>query len=139
MTPESVALVQSSFREVAFNAALVADIFYDRLFATAPDVRPLFPAEMGDQKRKLVQMLAVAVNGLGRPDEIVPAVQALGRRHGGYGVEPRHYAVVGDALIWTLGRGLGEEFTPETRDAWVEAFGLLSGVMIAAQREAEPA
>jgi hemoglobin-like flavoprotein len=31
-------------------------------------------------------------------DQIVPAVQALGRRHAGYGVREPHYATVGRGL-----------------------------------------
>jgi hemoglobin-like flavoprotein len=84
-------------------------------------------------------MLAIAVNGLTRLDEIVPAVQDLGRRHGRYKVEPAHYDAVGAALLFTLGQGLGEGFTPEMEAAWAETYGLLAGVMIAAQAETVPA
>ena len=114
----------------------MADIFYDKLFEIAPQVRPLFPEDMTDQKKKLMQMLAIAVNGLTNLDGIVGAVQDLGRRHNGYDVTPEHYAYVGEALIFTLGKGLGDDFTPETKDAWVETYGILSSVMIDAQKEA---
>jgi hemoglobin-like flavoprotein len=137
MTPHSVALVQASFRKVVPIAGLASDLFYDRLFATAPEVRALFPDDLSDQKKKLIQMLAVAVNSLGNLDMIVPAARDLGRRHGGYGVTPAHYSTVGAALIWTLRHGLGEAFTPEVEAAWAETYGLLSGVMIDAQEMEE--
>lgn len=136
MTPEKIALVQGSFKKVAPIAGPAADIFYDKLFEIAPQVRPLFPEDMTDQKKKLMQMLAIAVNGLTNLDGIVGAVQDLGRRHNGYDVTPEHYAYVGEALIFTLGKGLGDDFTPETKDAWVETYGILSSVMIDAQKEA---
>lgn len=136
MTPEKIELVQSSFRKVVPIADAAADIFYDRLFETAPQVRPLFPDDMTEQKKKLMQMLAIAVNGLTKLDEILPAVKELGARHNGYDVTEEHYEFVGAALIYTLGKGLGEEFTPDVQDAWVETYGALSGVMIAAQKEA---
>ncbi|WP_238367221.1 globin family protein [Mesobacterium pallidum] len=117
-------------------AGPAADIFYDRLFEIAPQVRPLFPEDMTDQKKKLMQMLAVAVNGLTKLDEILPAVQDLGRRHAGYAVTSEHYDHVGAALIFTLGKGLGDDFTPETREAWVETYGVLASVMIEAQEGA---
>ena len=47
-----------------------------------------------------------------------------------------HYASVGQALLWTLERGLGEAFTPEVRDAWAAAYALLSAAMIEAAAEA---
>ncbi|MCB2060149.1 MAG: hypothetical protein KDE21_06555 [Novosphingobium sp.] len=132
MTPEQIGLVQQSFAKVAPIAPQAADIFYSRLFEVAPQVRYLFPDDMAEQKRKLMDMLGVAVNGLTRLDAILPAVQQLGRRHKGYGAVPDHYAVVGDTLIYTLDQGLGDGFTDEVRAAWAEAYGLLAGVMIEA-------
>jgi len=129
MTPEQIDMVQGSFKKVAPIADTAADIFYDRLFEIAPEVRSLFPDEMGDQKKKLIQMLAVAVNGLKDLDAIVPAVQALGARHKAYNVEDSHYDVVGAALLYTLGKGLGDDFTPEVEAAWAETYGLLASVM----------
>ena len=76
--------------------------------------------------------LGLAVNGLKDLDSILPAVRKLAVRHVGYGVKPEHYAPVGEALIWTLQRGLGAGFTDEVRDAWLSAYGALSGAMIAA-------
>ena len=137
MTPEQIDLVQASFKKVAPIAETAADIFYDRLFEIAPDTRALFPEVMTDQKKKLMQMLGVAVNGLKDLDAIVPAVQDLGARHNGYNVTEAHYDSVGEALLFTLGKGLGDDFTPETEAAWTETYGILAGVMKDAQREAE--
>ena len=50
-------------------------------------------------------------------------MQALGRRHAGYGVRPEHYDTVGAALLWTLEQGLGDAFTDDVRAAWAEAYG----------------
>lgn len=136
MTPEQIDLVQSTFKKVVPIADTAADIFYARLFATAPDVRSLFPEDMTDQKKKLMTMIGVAVNGLRDLEAIVPAVQELGAKHAGYNVKEEHYDVVGAALLYTLGKGLGDEFTPEAEAAWTETYGLLAGVMIAAQKAA---
>jgi hemoglobin-like flavoprotein len=128
-TPEQVALVRASFAQVLPIADAAAALFYDRLFALDPSLRPLFRGDLRAQGRALMGMLRVAVNGLDRLDQIVPAVQALGRRHAGYGVRDEHYATVGAALLWTLERGLGAAFTPETRAAWAAAYTLLATVM----------
>ena len=136
MTPEKIALVQDSFAKVAPIAETAADIFYDRLFEIAPEVRPLFPEVMTDQKKKLMQMLAIAVNGLTKLDEILPAVQDLGARHNGYDVTPEHYDFVGQALIYALSQGLGDDFTDDVQAAWVETYGTLANVMIDAQKAA---
>lgn len=129
MTPTQIKLVQESFAKVVPIADTAADLFYDRLFEIAPEVRPLFPAELAEQKKKLMQMLSAAVGGLHKLDTILPAVEALGRRHVAYKVEPGHYDLVGAALLWTLEKGLAEGFTPEVKEAWTVVYDALAGVM----------
>jgi hemoglobin-like flavoprotein len=136
MTPDQITLVQSSFKQVAPIADTAADIFYARLFAIAPDTRALFPQVMTGQKKKLMQMLAVAVDGLGDLDALLPAVQDLGARHQGYAVQDAHYDSVGAALLHTLEQGLGDAFTPDLAAAWTETYGTLARVMKDAQHRA---
>jgi hemoglobin-like flavoprotein len=132
MTPENQRLVRGSFAKVAPIAPAAAAMFYDRLFALDPSLRPLFKGDMQEQGRKLMAMIGTAVANLDRLETILPAVQDLGRRHATYGVQPAHYDTVATALLWTLEQGLGPDFTPATRDAWVEAYTTLAGVMIEA-------
>lgn len=132
MTPEQIALVQDSFDKVAPISDVAAGLFYARLFELSPEVRPMFRSDMDEQGRKLMVTLGVVANGLNNLDRIVPVAEELARRHVPLGVQPDHYGPVGQALLDTLEKGLGAEFTAETRAAWTEAYGLLSGVMIAA-------
>jgi hemoglobin-like flavoprotein len=137
MTPRQIELVRSSFAAVEPIADVAATIFYRRLFDLDPTVRELFAAtDMAAQRRNLMQTLTVVVRALDRLDTIVPAVEALGRRHGGYGVRPEDFETVGAALLDTLEEGLGASFTTETRDAWAAAYGILASVMIGAAEEA---
>jgi hemoglobin-like flavoprotein len=129
MTPDQVKLVQDSFAKVAPIADTAADLFYDRLFTIAPEVRTLFPDDLSEQKQKLMQMLATAVTNLHQVDQILPAVEDLGRRHVAYGVTDKMYEPVGAALLWTLGQGLGDAFTPPLKEAWTETYMTLAGVM----------
>ena len=130
MTPDQVTLVQQSFAKVAPISETAAGLFYDRLFEIAPSVKPLFPTDMKEQRKKLMATLAVVVNGLNNLDSVLPAASALAVRHVGYGAKPEHYPVVGAALLWTLEKGLGEAWTPELAEAWTAAYGTLSGYMI---------
>ena len=130
MTPDQVKLVQQSFSQVAPIADQAAALFYDRLFEVAPQVKAMFPADMTEQKKKLMATLAVVVNGLTNLETILPAASALAKRHVSYGVKPIHYPIVGEALLWTLERGLGADWTPELADAWSDAYGVLSDYMI---------
>ncbi|HWK96446.1 MAG TPA: globin family protein [Pseudolabrys sp.] len=129
MTPEQVTMVQDSFRKVVPIAGTAADLFYNRLFEIAPEVRPLFPADLADQKKKLISMLATAVTNLHQIDTIAPAVAGLGKRHVTYGVTAAMYEPVGAALLWTLEQGLGPDFTPPVKAAWTETYVTLAGVM----------
>lgn len=142
VTQTQADLVKSSWEKVLPIADQAASLFYDRLFTLDPSLRALFKSDMKEQGRKLMQMIGVAVRGLDRLDEIVPAVQSLGRRHVAYGVKPIHYDTVGAALLWTLEQGLGEAFTPATREAWATVYGLLSKTMLdaaASKEELAPA
>ena len=129
MTPQQIDLVQTSFKKVVPIAATATDLFYDRLFEIAPEVRPMFPQDLKEQKVKLMSMLGTAVGSLHKLDTILSAVKALGERHKGYGVTATHYAPVGAALLWTLEKGLGPDFTPEVKAAWTETYTALAGVM----------
>jgi hemoglobin-like flavoprotein len=125
MTPDQIKLVQQSFAKVAPISETAAGIFYDRLFEVAPSVKSMFPADMTEQRKKLMAMLAVVVNGLGNLESVLPAASALAIRHVSYGAKAEHYPVVGAALLWTLEKGLGE-----ASDAWTAAYGTLSGFMV---------
>jgi hemoglobin-like flavoprotein len=140
MTPDQVTLVQESFKKVVPIADKAADLFYDRLFTIAPEVRSLFPADLSEQKKKLMQVLATAVTNLHQVEKVLPAVEDLGRRHVAYGVTEKHYEPVGAALLWTLEQGLGPDFSPPVKAAWTETYITVAGVMTkAAATVATPA
>ena len=131
MTSDQIDLVQSSFAKVVPIADAAAELFYGRLFEIAPEVKPLFRNDMREQGRKLMTTLGVVVSSLKNLDAVLPAAKALAVKHVGYGVTAAHYEPVGAALIWTLEKGLGEDFTLETKNAWISTYVALSGVMIA--------
>jgi hemoglobin-like flavoprotein len=129
MTQEQKRQVKETFKKVVSIKEKAAELFYDRLFALDPGLRPLFKGDMKHQGNLLMAMIATAVNGLDRIEEIAPAVQALGQRHMAYGVRQEHYATVGEALLWTLEQGLGDDWTPEVKEAWMACYKLLASVM----------
>ena len=129
MSPQQVSLVQTSWQQVVPIADTAAGLFYGRLFELDPELRHLFKSDLSEQGRKLTTMLNTVVSKLDSLGDIVPAVQDLGRRHVAYGVEAQHYDTVGAALLWTLGTGLGDAFTPEVKEAWTVAYTTLAGAM----------
>ena len=128
LSTNQVMLVQSSFAKVAPAVDMVAGLFYDRLFTIDPSLRAMFKADITEQGRKLMQILAFAVHSLGDLNTLTPHVQALGQRHVAYGVKQEHYNTVGSALIWTLQQGLGADFTLDVEGAWTAVYTLLVAV-----------
>jgi hemoglobin-like flavoprotein len=132
MTPDQITLIQDSFKKVAPISDAAAEIFYARLFEIAPAVKPYFKNDMKEQGAKLMATLGVVVNGLHDLDKILPTAQQLAIKHVGYGVKAEDYDHVGEALIYTLEQGLGEDFKPDLKDSWVAAYSTLSSVMVQA-------
>lgn len=138
MDEQTIALLQESFTQVMAMRTEAAALFYERLFAIDPALRPLFSdADMRSQEMKLMAALALVVGKLRELDTVIPVLETLAVKHVAYGVEERHYETVGSALIQTLSLAFGPRFTPELRNAWIAAYGAISGVMIAAARRSQ--
>jgi len=136
MSPQEIQLVRDSFNKIAPIADQAAALFYTRLFELDPSLRSLFHGDMAAQGRKLIQTLALCVGSLDRLTAIVPAVRELGRRHVAYHVREEHYETVGSALLWTLEKGLGADFTAAVSSAWSKVYWVLAETMKAGARDA---
>ena len=133
MEAKTITLVQESFEKVKPIAPTATKIFYSKLFELDPNLKPLFPSgeeAMTAQGDKLMTMLSAAVAGLSNLDALIPVLKGLGKRHIDYKVEPSHYNTVGAALLDTLAVGLGDDFTPEVKEAWTSVYGTMATVMI---------
>lgn len=123
------ALVQESFKKVVPISDQAADIFYKKLFEYDPSLKKLFKKNMKAQGKMLMATLKVAVEGLDDIGRLVPVLQKLADTHVGYGVSVDDYTPVGNALIYTLKTGLGAEFTPELKKAWIVAYQTIANTM----------
>jgi hemoglobin-like flavoprotein len=130
LSAEEIVRVRSSFDMVFANATDMTTIFYDRVFELAPDFRSMFPADMSVLKQDFISKLAVLVGSLDHTTGLLAGADLLGRNHQGYGVKPEHYPVVGEALIWSLARGLGPHWTDEVEQAWRKVYGVIAQRMI---------
>jgi len=131
LTKKETELIKKSWSLLdKIDPIVLADVFYSKLFFDNPELRKMFPADMEGQYRKLMDMLNTIVTRLEKIDELKGDIVAMAKRHEGYGVKPQHYNLVGRALLWTLQKGLGTEWTDEVRSAWVNCYAILSGTMI---------
>jgi hemoglobin-like flavoprotein len=132
MTPEQAALVRTSFDAMWPIRRKLADLFYSRFFELVPEARRLFPADMEEQRLKLMDMIAAIVGALDQRELFQSLITHSGRQHAGYGVTPAQYAAFGEALIWSLERQFGAAFTLELREAWSALYGAVRDEMLRA-------
>jgi hemoglobin-like flavoprotein len=138
MTTHQINLIKSSWRVVTtIDPVTVGGLFYNRLFEIAPAVKPMFNQSISEQSKKLLATLGFVISKLDKLEDIIEEVVKLARRHVPYGVKPAHYAVVGDALLWTLEKGLGENWNEELKQAWTDCYAILSTAMINAAEYTE--
>lgn len=129
MTPRQIGLIRASWDKVLPISETAADIFYSKLFELNPELKSLFSTDIKEQGKKLMTMIDTVVKNLDNLEAVVPAAQESGARHAGYGVKDEDYDTIAEALLWTLGQGLGDDFTDEVKEAWTEAYIILSTTM----------
>lgn len=133
MTDAEIRLVKQSWKTLrAIDPVIVGDLFYSKLFIANPSLRNMFPKKMDEQYTKLMDMLSVIIARLDRMDELNEDIAAMARRHVHYGVRPAHYKLVGNALLWTLRQGLGQDWTLDVEQAWTKCYSNLADTMIRA-------
>lgn len=139
MNADQIELIQQSFQQLRLSADTVALLFYEHLFTENPSLKPLFHGQMDVQGRKLMNLLGVVVVGLPQLEQMEPMLRGLGARHADYGVKVADYDALANTLMWTLEHTLHEQFTPQVRQAWTEAYEMMARVMQAGAREAAAA
>jgi len=126
-----VELLERSFEQVKPHADEFVGSFYENLFTDYPDAKPLFAhSNMNEQGKKLLTSLVFVVENLRNPDALSDALKGLGARHVKYGALPEHYPLVGNSLLKTFEQYLQGDWTPEVKGAWVNAYGLITEVML---------
>lgn len=130
-------LLEKSFATIKPRAQEFAASFYENLFIAHPEVKPLFAnIDMVTQQKKLLNALILVVENLRNPESLGQVLSALGARHVGYGALPKYYPAVGEALLTTFEQYLQADWTPEVKQAWVNAFrAITAGMLQGAQAE----
>jgi nitric oxide dioxygenase len=129
VTPDELELIDRAAVAVEADADRFATTFYDTLFELSPDTRALFPADLVEQKGKLVDELTFLIGAARDLDAFTVRAGELGRRHVGYGVEHDDYEPVGVALTVAMRECMHDAWTDAHEAAWSKLYHLIAGVM----------
>lgn len=126
-------LVLQRYQKALYDAnKAFADIFYARLFETAPEVVELFKADtLEEQKQKFGNMVTLLTRSMNRLHDTLNTMQELGVTHMKLGVKIEHYQPFVAALLWALRQRLGEEdFNENVAKAWIAVMSRICGIMV---------
>ena len=132
LNAKHVELIRSSFSVLEPQAEQLIENFYDNLFTKAPQVRSMFPDDMGEQRKHLLAAVGLVVKHADNIAHIQPALEEMGIRHTRYGAVAEHYPVVRDTLIETMADMAGDLWNSDLEEAWFTALNAISAIMISA-------
>jgi len=130
LTLAEIALMRESFTLLKADAQAASEIFYDRLFEIAPEVRSMFRSDMAGQGMRFISTLGLILQEIDNPENLEPYLRDLARGHAAYGVKPEHFRPMGEALVRTMQETLGERFPEGADAAWIAAYDDLASEMV---------
>jgi uncharacterized protein YjbI with pentapeptide repeats/hemoglobin-like flavoprotein len=131
LSESSVQLLEGSFEKIKPQAQEFTASFYENLFQAHPELKPMFAhVDMKQQEKKLLSALVLVVESLRNPNALESVLSALGARHVGYGSLPQQYSAVGKSLLFTFEQYLQDDWTPEVKQAWADAYGAIAAQML---------
>ncbi|MCH8880117.1 MAG: hypothetical protein IID34_09570 [Planctomycetes bacterium] len=131
--------LESSFNLLAPRGPELVDRFYAHLFSKHPALRPMFPSDMGEQKKKLLASLVLVIENIRKTEKLEQPLQDLGARHVGFGTQAEHYPVVRDTLVSVMAEMAGEAWNDQLTQDWNGALDFVSSVMLEGAESAVPA
>ncbi len=132
-------LIKQSATLLAPKGTQITEYFYNYMFQHYPEVRPMFPSDMGPQAKRLLDSIIYIATNIDRTEVLIPYLQKLGAGHNKYKTLPEHYPIVGTSLLKTLEHFAGPAWTPELAESWTEAYKVAADVMIEAGQKAKGA
>ena len=123
--------LESSFNLLAPRGEELVDRFYANLFSKHPAVRPLFPANMAQQKSKLLASLVLVMKNLRDPNKLAGPLAEMGQRHEEYEAKTEHYPAVRDTLVAVMADMAGDAWNDQLTSDWNGAIDFVSSALLA--------
>ena len=131
--------LESSFNLLAPRGPELVDRFYAHLFSKHPALRPMFPSDMGEQKKKLLGSLTLVIENIRKTEKLEQPLMDMGERHVGYGTAPEHYPVFRDTLVSVMADMAGEAWSDQLTQDWIGALDFVASTMLEGAKNAAPA
>lgn len=126
-----VEVLQETFQQIKENTDEFAISFYENVFHDYPYIQPLFArTNMLEQRKHLVRALMLTIENIRDTETVNEALKQLGERHVQYGALKEYYPDFCAALLKTFELYLGENWTAEVKQAWIDAFAAISELML---------
>jgi hemoglobin-like flavoprotein len=141
MTPDAIEQVKSSYARLRVTERQLSGGFYERLFAAAPNLRRLFPADLTILQGHFEAALSLVVRNLNEMDTLREPLRDLGGQHVHWGARPEDYLTAREALVEVIG-SLSPSWDASLEEHWRAAITaiivpMIEGAAVHAALEAE--
>ena len=141
MTPDAIERIKRSHAALPAEGRRLSARFYQELFAAAPNLRPLFPADLSNLQGHFESALALVVRNLSDVDGLRQPLRDLGAQHVHWGARPEDYVTAREALVTAIG-ALAPAWDVQLEQDWRDAVTaivvpMLEGAAVYTATEAE--
>ena len=130
LTTTQIDLIRDSLNRLQPDVAAASELFYQRLFEIAPELRGMFRSDMAGQGMRFMTTLGVIAQCLDHPQALSTYLEWLAQGHAAFGVKAEHFPPMGQALIRTMRETLGDEFPEGAAAAWETAYAHIANEMV---------
>jgi hemoglobin-like flavoprotein len=137
LSPETLAIVQSTAPALQEHGLAITTRMYERLFVD-PEMKALFDQAAftsGEQPKRLAAAILAFAKNVDNLPALSGAVERICARHVETHIKPEHYPAVANALLPAIKDVLGDAVDDTVLDAWGQAYWFLADIL--KQREAQ--
>lgn len=135
ISEETIKLVKSTAPLLKEKGEDVTTKMYQILFSKYAETEVLFK-NANNQPTKLAAAISAYAANIDKLENLSDAVELMAQRHVNAEIKPKHYPMVGDALLTAMTEVLGSDvITDEVYSAWGEAYNFLAEVLKKREKE----
>tara|TARA_R110000824_G_scaffold81582_4_gene205047 strand:+ start:265 stop:1485 length:1221 start_codon:yes stop_codon:yes gene_type:complete len=138
LNQNTIDIVKSTAPVLQQHGETLTRHFYQRMFSHNPEVGPFFnPANQaeGTQQRALAGAICAYAANIDNLEVLGGAVELIANKHASLMVKPEHYPIVGENLLASIKEVLGDGATDQVIDAWAEAYGFLTDILVGREQQ----